>query len=177
MKRHPVHNLYVTKSGLVFKEARINARGHKKGCLYMLPTHIDKNTQYLVITDYNPKDQRSYNRNVHQLVMETYREKIPGKPYIDHIDRNKLNPNLDNLRYVSQSENNLNRDVSDKALDKWGFHPCENRNAYKAAWARAKWAKDAAYRAKSVEANKAWRHRKKDAASRTETVTISKEAA
>lgn len=143
MRRHPVHNLYVTRTGLVFKEARISSYSHKKGCLYLLPTHIDKNTGYRVITDYMPDTQKSMNRNIHQLVAETYLEKVEGKPYVDHKDRNKLNNDLSNLRYVSQTENNLNREVSDRAFEKWGFHPCENHKAYKAAWARNKRANEA----------------------------------
>ena len=31
-----------------------------------------------------------------------------GKAFIDHIDRNKLNNSLDNLRWVSSIENNRN---------------------------------------------------------------------
>ena len=175
MRKHPIHDLYVTKEGLVFKEARISCRGHRKGCLYLLPTHIDKNTRYLVVTDYVPETQKSHNRNVHQLVAETYLERIEGKPYVDHKDRNKQNNNLSNLRYVSQTENNLNRDVSDTAKEKWGFNPCEDLKRYKAAWARKKWATDAGYRARSVEANKVWRHRKKDA-SRADIVALPERA-
>lgn len=52
---------------------------------------------------------------VHRLVYSTFHN-IPQKDFgnkvIDHIDRNKHNNNLDNLRLVSISENNKNVDFS-----------------------------------------------------------------
>lgn len=152
MKKHPNSNLYVTKDGVVFKEARISSYGHQKGCLYVLSQFIDT-VGYPTVTDYDSDTQQSINWHVHQLIMETYMDKIPGKPYIDHIDRNKLNSCLANLRYVSQSENNLNRDVSDKALAKWGFRPCEDIKRYKREWAKRKRREQNACRVASITAS------------------------
>lgn len=47
---------------------------------------------------------------VHKLVYETFKGEIPEGLEIDHIDRNKLNNNPDNLRVVTRSENMKNRD-------------------------------------------------------------------
>ena len=47
---------------------------------------------------------------VHRLVLETFIGECPeGKPYCDHKDRNPSNNHIDNLHWVSGSENNLNR--------------------------------------------------------------------
>ena len=46
---------------------------------------------------------------VHKLVYETFKGEIPEGLEIDHIDRNKLNNNPDNLRVVTRSENMKNR--------------------------------------------------------------------
>lgn len=46
---------------------------------------------------------------VHKLVYETFKGEIPEGLEIDHIDRNKLNNNPDNLRVVTRSENIKNR--------------------------------------------------------------------
>ena len=42
---------------------------------------------------------------VHRLVAEAFIPKEPGKDYIDHIDGNKLNNNVANLHWVTNSEN------------------------------------------------------------------------
>lgn len=50
---------------------------------------------------------------VHQLVAECWLGPKPSEGYeIDHIDRNKLNNDYHNLRWVTKSENQLNRDFS-----------------------------------------------------------------
>ena len=45
---------------------------------------------------------------VHRLVAETYIDNPRNKPCIDHIDGNPFNNHVDNLRWVTHSENNNN---------------------------------------------------------------------
>lgn len=47
----------------------------------------------------------------HHLVAEQFISKRPEGLVIDHIDRNKLNNNVNNLRYVTQKENCCNTDI------------------------------------------------------------------
>jgi hypothetical protein len=47
---------------------------------------------------------------IHKLMAYTFIGPRPDGLEIDHIDRNKLNNQLDNLRYCTHSENNINRD-------------------------------------------------------------------
>ena len=42
---------------------------------------------------------------VHRLVMITFSQNIHGKPQIDHIDGDRANNNLNNLRWATPSEN------------------------------------------------------------------------
>ncbi len=46
---------------------------------------------------------------IHRVVWEVFNGEIPADKEIDHIDRDKTNNNLDNLRLVTHSENQLNR--------------------------------------------------------------------
>jgi hypothetical protein len=48
---------------------------------------------------------------IHNLVCLVFLGERPNDYQIDHIDRNKLNNNINNLRYVSVSENLSNRNV------------------------------------------------------------------
>ena len=46
---------------------------------------------------------------IHRVVWEVFNGEIPAGKEIDHIDRDKTNNNLNNLRLVTHSENQLNR--------------------------------------------------------------------
>jgi len=47
---------------------------------------------------------------VHRLVAQHFIENPENKPCVDHIDRNRVNNHLSNLRWVTQSENRQNTD-------------------------------------------------------------------
>ncbi len=50
-------------------------------------------------------------RLLHRLLAKAWIPNPENKPEVDHIDRNKQNNTLSNLRWVSRQENILNRDV------------------------------------------------------------------
>ena len=45
---------------------------------------------------------------IHQLVIKAFIGPRPEKMDVDHIDRNRQNNHISNLRYVTRSENNRN---------------------------------------------------------------------
>ncbi len=55
------------------------------------------------------KDGLIYPRTIHRLLALTFIPNPKNLPEVDHRDRNKLNNDLDNLRWVSHSQNMLNR--------------------------------------------------------------------
>lgn len=57
----------------------------------------------------NRKGKRT-NKLFHQLVAKTFLGERPEGLVIDHIDRNKLNNNVSNLRYITFRENLINCD-------------------------------------------------------------------
>jgi len=44
---------------------------------------------------------------VHRIVAEAFVEKMPGKEFVNHKDRNKRNNKAENLEWVTKSENQL----------------------------------------------------------------------
>ena len=77
------------------------------------------------------KDKKQYNKNIHRLVGEAFIHNPNTKKCIDHIDNNRLNNNVNNLRWVSYQENSFNSLISvnntsnckgvcfDKKSNKW----------------------------------------------------------
>jgi len=55
------------------------------------------------------KDNKRNFFTIHRLIALTFIPNPENKPCIDHINRNKLDNRIENLRWVSNSENNRNK--------------------------------------------------------------------
>lgn len=73
-----------------------------------------KNRKGVIMTEYKPHHSGYIYLRVnikkyalHRLVALTFIENLENKPFVNHIDGNKLNNKLDNLEFVTCSENNL----------------------------------------------------------------------
>jgi hypothetical protein len=87
------------------------------------------NKGYQIVSLYtNNKIKKSF--NIHILMGKTFLHKENENLEIDHIDRNKLNNNLENLRYVSHSENQKNRGFWVRKKNKLGEHHISYHNGY-----------------------------------------------
>lgn len=67
---------------------------------------------------------RIYGRDykVHRLVLETFVGKCPPGMQGDHINRNRTDNRLENLRWVTPAENNRNRKDNDSCETLLGIH-------------------------------------------------------
>ena len=96
MKKHPTLGIMVRSDGLILLPTK---PGH--------PEHWSKG-----VADGRGYYRIGYNSktySVHRLVAETFLENPDMKKYIDHIDRDKTNNDVSNLRWVTSQENLYNR--------------------------------------------------------------------
>lgn len=80
---------------------------------------------------------------VHRLIALTYIPNPDNFPEVDHIDRDRVNNSIENLRWVTHSENNLNKDweqICEKMSEAYFNTPTEVREerARKASQARSR---------------------------------------
>lgn len=70
--------------------------------------------------------------DIHILVAKTYIPNPENKPTVDHIDKNPLNNNVNNLKWATQAEQNKNKNYSSKenknANSKKNAKPIEQRD-------------------------------------------------
>ena len=62
---------------------------------------------YFIVALY--KDNTRANSYIHRLVAQEFIENSDNKKYVDHIDHNKTDNTILNLRWVSKSQNGMNR--------------------------------------------------------------------
>lgn len=104
-KVNPLEIFYPTK----YRGIRVN----KLGMIKLITAKTTKgfwqgpkNNEYLSVSIWTNKKRK--NKKVHQIVLETFREPRPQGMVGDHIDRDKSNNSLKNLRWVTQSRNTKN---------------------------------------------------------------------
>ena len=84
---------------------------YSKMCDRFLIGYIGRtnNNYHKVVIQYNGVKR---NMRVHRLVAETFLPNNNDLPEVDHIDRNRINNHISNLRWVSRSDNLKNRDMT-----------------------------------------------------------------
>jgi len=79
------------------------------------------------------KDGKRYFKNIHRLVALNFIPNPTNLQQVDHIDGNKENNNINNLRWCSQSQNNINTKLySNNTSGKKGVY--SDRNNWQAFW-------------------------------------------
>lgn len=92
---------------------------------------------------------------VHRLIAETFIPNPDNKPFVDHIDRNRQNNNVSNLRWVTAEENqnntNRNRPEGKRLKD------FESSKEYEAARGRDRYRNEPGYKEYHREYLRKWR--------------------
>jgi len=86
---------------LVYEDGRVYNQKYNR----FLKQNVNSHGYYIVPLC---KDGKPKNHLIHRLIGLHYIPNPENKPYIDHIDRNRQNNELSNLRWVSYIENNNN---------------------------------------------------------------------
>ena len=55
------------------------------------------------------ENRKYHTKRVHRLVIEAFKENVENKPCVDHIDNDRQNNNINNLRFATRVENGRNR--------------------------------------------------------------------
>ena len=103
-------NIKYIKTNTILKQ-RFDKYGYKRVNLY------DKNRKILT-------------KRTHRLVIEAFKENVENKLCVDHIDNNRENNNICNLRYATHQENTRNSKIrknSTSGIKGITYHKASNK--------------------------------------------------
>ncbi len=89
---------------LIYEDGRVYSKKRKK----FLKSRLEKKGYYVVDLC---KDGKKKLCKIHRLIALHYIPLVDGKDMVDHIDQNKTNNDISNLRWVNSSENQRNTGV------------------------------------------------------------------
>lgn len=118
VKKHPSLNILVREDGAIFNCER------KKGT-----ANWEYGTLFKIGYRYVNINRKSY--LVHRLVAEAFLPNESNLPCVDHINRDRTDNKVSNLRWVSYHENNMNTPRNDKCMETYGMNSIDNKKEYK----------------------------------------------
>lgn len=148
IKEHPtLKGLLIDSEGLVY----IPASGNNKGHWTAGSTNGNK---------YKQIGYKKKHYSVHRLVAETFIPNPEDKPFIDHINRDRSDNRVENLRWATSEENNnntkRNRPEGKRLKD------FESSKEYEAARGRDRYNNEPGYKEYHREYLRKWRLSHKD---------------
>ncbi len=89
---------------LIYDDGRVYSKKYKR----FLKPALHKDGYCMICLSKNNKPKQFL---IHRLIALHYIPLIDDKDFVDHIDRNRTNNDISNLRWVNRSENNINTPV------------------------------------------------------------------
>ena len=87
---------------LIYRDGRVQ---NKKSKVFLKPRDDRRGYDQVYLS----REGERKNNKIHRLIALHYIPNPEGKPQVDHIDRNRGNNNISNLRWATPSENNENQ--------------------------------------------------------------------
>lgn len=107
---------YASPQGDIYKESG------NTGLYFKAKTTINQGYVYCGIK-YN---NTNITKRVHRIIAETFLSNLEGKDQVNHIDGNKLNNNINNLEWVTASENTKHAFDNGLAINTKGFEDSQS---------------------------------------------------
>lgn len=125
-----------------------------------------------MVSGYKEVVIRRQHHYVHRLILEAFAGPCPGgKPETDHINRDRADNRVENLRWVSVVENRRNRASSDERFLKYGVHTYDDKKAYNRIRHRAKYRNNPEFRKREIRSVASYNRRKAKEAKEAKKMT------
>ena len=123
-----MNEIYKTISGFDNYEVSTFGNVRNKTTGRILKGSITNKGYYRISLNLNRKEYKHF---IHRLIAIAFIENPENKDFIDHIDNNRINNSISNLRWATNQENSRNRKISnnntsgvkginfDKGSNKW----------------------------------------------------------
>ena len=109
-----IRNIEIWKSIIDYPNYEVSSFGNvrhiAKKCIRKQRYNVKSGYSYIGLY----KNGTATEKYVHRLVAQAFIDNVNEKKFVDHIDNNKANNNVTNLRWVSNQENQFNKQISCK---------------------------------------------------------------
>lgn len=124
------YDLFIDDDLVVYRFARRTNKNHIVGHLYQVKFSIDK---YGYLKTSYGMDGKTKNVTLHKVIAEAFIPNPEHKPTVDHINRNKLDNRIENLRWATNSEQEGNKEktIASRTLHEGFNSKGENKNEWR----------------------------------------------